>query len=93
MIAHGAREASGVNRILTTRSLISLRVMSSALGYLFLSVGSNSGFIEKIRQHPLVFLLPIERSIQVKCIEQVCFCSSSRYPHLHLIAGLDTPDF
>ncbi|KAF9523174.1 hypothetical protein CPB83DRAFT_898993 [Crepidotus variabilis] len=37
MIAHGAREASGVNRILTTKSLISLRMTSSALGYLLLS--------------------------------------------------------
>jgi len=38
MIAHGAREVSGLVRILRRQSLITFRMTSSALGYFFLSV-------------------------------------------------------
>ena len=44
MIAHGAREASGLNRILQLKSLITLRMTTSAIGYFFLSV---SDFFER----------------------------------------------
>jgi hypothetical protein len=38
MVAHGAREASGINDILKLRSLVLVRLVSSFFGYFFLSV-------------------------------------------------------
>ncbi|KJA16085.1 hypothetical protein HYPSUDRAFT_71604 [Hypholoma sublateritium FD-334 SS-4] len=38
MIAHGAREASGIDKILRLRSLIIVRLVSSMFGYFFLSL-------------------------------------------------------
>ncbi|TFK39062.1 hypothetical protein BDQ12DRAFT_604534 [Crucibulum laeve] len=38
MIGNGAREASGLNRLLTFRSLIALRFLSPLVGYFFLSL-------------------------------------------------------
>lgn len=40
MIAHGAREASGIDKILRLRSLITVRLVSSLFGYFFLSVSA-----------------------------------------------------
>ncbi|KAF8189646.1 hypothetical protein BJ912DRAFT_925825 [Pholiota molesta] len=37
MVAHGAREASGINDILKLRSLVIVRLVSSLFGYFFLS--------------------------------------------------------
>jgi len=38
MIAYGAREESGINKMLTYRSLVIVRLVTSTLGYLCLSV-------------------------------------------------------
>ena len=40
MIAYGAREESGINKMLTYRSLVIVRLVTSTLGYLCLSVSS-----------------------------------------------------